>query len=152
MQVTPEADGCIRIIHTFSGEQEYYIRFSENGKCILQLSVYSVKKDLTDRYPYMGDLHVHSFRSDGKEEPAIVAANLRSSGYDFFAITDHRRYYPSLEAITAYSGVIIDMNILPGEEVHLPGNDVHIVNFGGEYSINGMLESSAQILEKGPAK
>jgi hypothetical protein len=35
-----------------------------------------------------------------------------------------------------------DLNIVPGEEVHLPLNDVHYVNFGGSYSINALVTPS----------
>lgn len=144
---TPCGDGCLRFSHIFEGETEHFIRIEADGKRIVQLSVYSLNDDLIGRYPYLGDLHMHTFRSDGREDPAVVCANYRKTGYDFFAITDHGRYYPSLEAIDAYKDVPLDFNIVPGEEIHLPDNDVHIVNFGSKYSINGILESSAQIKE-----
>ena len=38
----------------------------------------------------------------------------------------------------------MDMKIYPGEEVHTPDTDVHIVNFGGSYSVNALYEKSAQ--------
>ena len=142
-----EFDGCIKFTHAFPREQQYYIRVFEksSGKRLVQLSVYALNADLCGRYPLIGDLHMHTCRSDGKESPAIVCANYRKHGYDFFAITDHNRYYPSLEAIDVYKDVPIEFNICPGEEVHLPDvapdhiNDVHIVNFGGKYSVNGIL-------------
>ena len=147
--VVPDEDGCIRITHTFTEESEYLLRFHRAGQCeeaqrLFDLSVYALAEDMRGRYPYRGDLHMHTFRSDGKQEPAVVAANYRKNGYDFMVISDHRRYYPSLEARDAYRDVPIEMNIVWGEEVHLPDNDVHIVNFGGEYSINGLLEDSCQ--------
>ena len=142
-----EFDGCIKFTHTFPREQQYYVRImdKESGKRLLQLSVYALDEDLCGRYPLIGDLHMHTCRSDGRECPAIVSANYRKHGYDFFAITDHNRYYPSLEAIETYKDVPIEFNICVGEEVHLPDlapdhiNDVHIVNFGGKYSVNAIL-------------
>lgn len=148
-KVKPCGDGCIRFSHTFRGEQEHYIRIIRDSSRVVQLSVFSLHDDLVGRYPYLGDLHVHTRRSDGKEAPAVVAANYRRDGYDFTVISDHHRYYPSLEAIDAYKDVAVDINIVPGEEVHMPKNNVHIVNFGGKYSINGLLETSAQIKERG---
>ena len=148
-EIKPCDDGIIRINHTFEGEQEHFIRINKDGNRIVQLAVYSIKADLAGRYPYRGDLHMHTFRSDGRQEPAIVCANYRKYGYDFFAITDHHRYYPSLEAIEAYKDVPIDFNIVPGEEVHLPDNPVHIVNFGGSHSVNGLVETSAEVKEHG---
>ena len=96
---------------------------------------------MAGRLPFRGDLHMHTCRSDGKEGPATVAANYRAKGYDFTVISDHHRYYPSLEAIEAY-GDLCDLAIIPGEEVHLPFNDVHYVNFGGTFSINALVTPS----------
>jgi predicted metal-dependent phosphoesterase TrpH len=96
---------------------------------------------MAGRIPLRGDLHVHTCRSDGKESPEIVCANYRAHGYDFTVISDHHRYYPSLEAQAFYKNVT-DMSIVQGEEVHLPLNDVHYVNFGGSYSINALVKPS----------
>ena len=144
-ELKPEADGCLRFAHTYPAEEEYFIRLFANGKRLVQLSVFAVAEDLCGRYPFVGDLHMHTCRSDGKQSPAVVAANYRRYGYDFLAITDHNRYFPSLEAINAYKDVDLEYTLVPGEEVHLPKgdedhrNDVHIVNFGGLYSINAMI-------------
>lgn len=147
--VKPDDDGCLRFTHAFIGEQEHFIRIYDGDRRIAQLSVYSLAPDLTCRYPYYGDLHVHTWRSDGREAPEITAANYRRDGYDFTVISDHGRYYASLEAIAAYKDVELGLNIVPGEEVHLPGNDVHIVNFGGKWSINGLHDGSAQYADRG---
>ena len=76
-EVSFEFDGCIRFTHTFPREQQYYIRIfdKETDKRLLQLSVYALDEDLCGRYPLIGDLHMHTFRSDGKQAPAIVSAN-----------------------------------------------------------------------------
>lgn len=139
--------GEICFSHTFGAEQEYFIRLvDENKKNLLVFSVYAVAEDLAARYPYIGDLHMHTTLSDGREIPEVVCANYRKYGYDFTVISDHRRYYPSLRAMKAYQDVPVGLNIVPGEEVHMPDvngvhNDVHIVNFGGEYSINQLVEA-----------
>lgn len=137
--VTPCEDGCIRFTHTYKDEQEHYVDIVRDGKRVVRLSVYSLNDDLVGRYPFRGDLHMHTTRSDGNQAPAIVAANYRKNGYDFLAMTDHDSYYPSLEAINAYKDVPIEYNLVTGEEVHLEGNDIHIVNFGGKYSVNALM-------------
>lgn len=137
--VTPDSDGCIRFNHTYKGEQEHFVDIMKEDKRVVRLSVYSLLPDLVGRYPFRGDLHMHTCRSDGKQAPAIVAAEYRKNGYDFLAITDHDSYYPSLEAINAYKDVPIEYNLVTGEEVHLEGNDIHIVNFGGKYSVNALM-------------
>lgn len=137
--VSPDDDGCIRFTHTFKGEQEHYVDIVKDEKRIVRLSVYSLMPDLVGRYPFRGDLHMHTCRSDGKQAPAIVAAEYRKNGYDFLAITDHDVYYGSLEAMNAFKDVPIEYTLVPGEEVHLNGNDIHIVNFGGKYSVNALM-------------
>ncbi len=148
-KLTARENGSYVFTHTFDKECEYYLRIFDGEKLVVQLSVYAIEADLVGRYPYMGDMHMHSTRSDGREHPFVVAANYRRAGYDFMAITDHRRYYPSLETIAFYKDLNLDLKLYPGEEIHLPGNDIHIVNFGGDYSVNGLLEGSDHCREKG---
>lgn len=154
-------DGFV-IPYTFHGEGEHCIAFTEDKegvkekfvrKFINKFFVYCVSADLSERYPFIGDLHVHSNLSDGTEDPEVVCANYRRYGYDFMAITDHHRYYPSLQAMNFYKDVPTSLTIVPGEEVQLPPvygkmNEVHIVNFGGEYSVNALVEYLA-VNEKG---
>ena len=132
-------NGILQFSYTAGYEGEYFIRLHQNGTQIAQLHVYALKEDLSCRYPLRGDFHVHTNGSDGQEPPEIVCANYRKKGYDFIVITDHARYYPSLRAMRAYQDVQIPLSILPGEEVHLPGTTVHIVNAGGLFSVNGLL-------------
>ena len=132
-------NGKLQFAYTASREGEYFIRLYQNGTKIAQLHVYALNEDLACRYPLRGDFHVHTSSSDGQEPPEIVCANYRRKGYDFIVITDHARYYPSLNAMKTYEGVEIPLTILPGEEVHLPGSTVHIVNAGGLFSVNGLL-------------
>lgn len=140
LTVPVSEDGCLRFAAHYDGEGEYLIWIhpvcaSEHK---VELAVYALEEDLIGRLPYRGDLHIHTYRSDAKEAPATVAANYRGHGYDFMAITDHHRYYPSLEAMAAWDG-LTDLTLVPGEEVHLPLNDVHYVNFGGRFSINALI-------------
>ena len=131
-------DGCLRFAHTAHQEGELVVRIyrKDSGNRIVQLNLYALEADLAERIPLRGDLHVHTCRSDGHSDPAIVCADYRMKGYDFMVITDHGCYGPSLEAISAYKNLHTALNILPGEEVHLPQTDVHIVNAGGLFSVN----------------
>ncbi|MEG2076134.1 MAG: hypothetical protein RRY34_06490, partial [Victivallaceae bacterium] len=69
------------------------------------------------------------------EAPIYVAARYREAGFDFMAVTDHHRYAPSLEAINFWQNKPIELKLFPGEEVHAPGNPVHIINFGSKFSV-----------------
>lgn len=130
-------------------EQEHVLlvdQATEDGIVhIAQLRVYAVEQDLYDLLPFKGDTHIHSNCSDGKEDPPVVAAFCRRIGMDFMALTDHRKYGPSLDAIAAFAGLPLDMKLFPGEEVHPPGNPVHIVNFGASRSINELFETEEYV-------
>ncbi|NMB45516.1 MAG: hypothetical protein GX998_03800 [Firmicutes bacterium] len=139
------AQGSSLIIpYHFTGEQEHIFAVATqvNGtrKPIGTFSVYSLQRDLFERRPFKGDLHMHTYYSDGAESPAYVAASSRKIGLDFIAITDHHKYAPSLEALEAYSSTVVDLQMFPGEEVHPPECHTHIVNFGGSFSINELFE------------
>lgn len=138
------ADGVLRVRQYFEGEQEHVLLVEEASgdapKRVGEFRVYSIADDLFLRRPYKGDFHIHSCRSDGRESPGYVAGACRRIGLDFMAVTDHRLYAPSLDAQRAYEGVQIDLRIFPGEEVHPPENPVHIVNFGGSFSIHELFD------------
>ncbi len=141
-------DGGAMVVRSrFDGEQEHALLVQrgdgEERKTVCEARVYSLREDLFARRPWRGDLHIHSDRSDGKEPPAEVAAECRRIGLDFFALTDHRKYEPSLEAVRAVEGGKIDLRLFPGEEVHAPGNPVHIVNFGGASSVHARFAGDA---------
>lgn len=146
--VVHSRDGLLQFEHAFPGEQAHIVRVfklpvkdREMDRLLGNFMVYSLLPDLFVLRPYRGDFHVHTCRSDGKEAPAVVAANYRKSGFDFLAITDHHVWYPSEEAIKAYEGTPIDLSLFNGEEVHPHKNHVHMVNFGGKYSVNELFEN-----------
>ena len=138
-------NGRLIFTHRFGREQEYYVRVYKKNEIVrekcLQFRVYAVDADLYERRPYRGDLHVHSNWSDGREEPAIVMASYRKAGFDFVGLTDHRRHEASVAAIDAYKDAAVDLCMCTGEEVHIKGNHVHIVNFGGKWSVQKLADS-----------
>ena len=145
-------DGVITVSYAFEGEQEWVISVitdedRENKKKPKEFHVYSLLDDLYTKNPYKGDLHSHSTSSDGTEDPVVVAANYRKEGFDFFALTDHHKWEPSDYLIKAYSDVPTGLKMFHGEEVHLKG-DIHIVNFGSEYSINSLYRNSSEQIHK----
>lgn len=125
----------LKIKHFFKGEQEHSIYVYENEiseyneLCILHL--YSLQEDLYHKRPYKGDFHLHSTCSDGNEIPTSICALARKAGLDFMAITDHRKYQPSIDAQTAFADSGSDLAIFPGEEVHFHGRE-HIVSYGAK--------------------
>ncbi len=146
----PEATACdarltaegLTVSLVFPSEQEYALLVERvtdgTPAAVADVRVYAVAADLFARRPFKGDFHIHSNRSDGREPPAHVAGACRRIGMDFMALTDHRQYAPSLEAIAAFANTGTDLRIFPGEEVHSPDTSVHIVSFGGRWSVNDL--------------
>lgn len=132
-------NGYLTFTYTFPCEQEYTLRFrqiSDTPKTKYQeVSVYAVEKDLYERRPLKGDLHTHSYYSDGRDDTAMTVADYREEGFDFFALTDHNRYYTGEMAREAFKEVSLGIRILSGEEVHAPGSLVHIIHIGGRESV-----------------
>ena len=128
-------DGVIRFSYTCDEESQYLFWLSCEEKKIAELFVYALEEDLYALTPLKGDFHSHSVRSDGKRDPAALAGHYREQGYDFFALTDHNRFYPGGEVDEAYASVQLGITRIRGEEVHAPESNVHIVHVGGKSSV-----------------
>lgn len=131
-------DGLLRFAYVFEQEQEYILRIYKQGqeKIVTTQRIYALLPDLFARRPYRGDMHCHTYYSDGKEAPATMAAHYRQAGFDFVSITDHGQYFPSIEAIEAYRELPVDLLLMPGEEIHPPQNHIHMLGVGGNASVN----------------
>jgi hypothetical protein len=144
--VTPENGRCTFKMF-FEGEQEHILIIEEiapdKRRTLCEVHLFSLEPDLLKLRPFKGDFHMHSNFSDGVESPAYVAGACRRAGLDFMALTDHRFYASSIEAQEKYKDVPIDLRIYPGEEVHGPGNPVHIVSFGAKAGISEFYQDEA---------
>ena len=130
-------------------EEQPYCLFVRTGETLLcTLQIYGVAEDLYGLFPFRGNMHTHSFCSDGVESPEMVAANYRKAGFDFLAITDHDIYEPSLDAIHAFDSLDLDFKLYPGEEVHAPNNKIHILNFAGNRSVNQFYRDYPAVYEE----
>ncbi|MBQ2767819.1 MAG: PHP domain-containing protein [Clostridia bacterium] len=128
--------GVLHFSYSFPDEQEHLILLSREGeKPFAELSVYSLFDDLFSLRPLRGDLHSHSYRSDGRRDPSALAGHYREQGYDFFALTDHNRAYPGDEIDQTYAGVKMGLARVRGEEIHAPGSVLHVVHVGGKESV-----------------
>ena len=113
-----------------------------NGAIIFSSYIYSLDSDLSRLKVFKGDLHLHTCRSDGKGTPFEVACAYRAAGYDFIAVTDHHKFAPSLEAQSAIKALTDKFYVFRGEEVHNKSMGYfHIINFGGESSVNDIIET-----------
>jgi len=136
-------DGIIRITHHFEKEQEYRLKIQIKGGEWVGLSVYALESDLYGLIPLKGETHAHTNISDGWESPEVICGYYRKAGFDFLVISDHRKYEGAEVARQFYKGVDIGLTVVDGEEVHAPKNPVHIVNFGGSFSISKLFENES---------
>ena len=132
-------DGKLLFEYDFGVEQEYFIQVTVAGPKGMQLqletSVYAVKDDLLGRFPYKGDLHMHTTASDGLEDDRHRIAMARKAGFDFIALTDHNNYDASAQTIKLIQKLRLPILVLRGEEVQAPGCHVHILSIDADYSI-----------------
>ena len=128
-------EGVLRFDYTFEDEMEYVIWLYYQEKKVQKMGVYALKEDLFGLTPLKGDFHGHSYRSDGRRDPAALAGHYREQGYDFFSLTDHNRYYPGNEIDEVYRDIDLGITRVLGEEVHPIGSVVHIVHVGGKESV-----------------
>jgi len=142
--------GELVVSANFAGEQEHIIVASISDpakpqqKAERHFHIYSVAEDLYPLRPLKGDFHMHSTGSDGLESPEFVAARYRQRGFDFIAVSDHGQYNPSLQAIEYWKPFNLDFRLYPGEEVHAPGNPVHIINFGATHSVHALAHNNEE--------
>lgn len=145
---SPEKDGTLSFSADIGSEQEYNIYLAKNDgekfSNIACFNIYALDSDLYELRPFRGDMHVHTYGSDGKEDARYVVSSYRRVGFDFLAITDHRNYAPSVDAKNFYDRYDLDMALYHGEEVHPPENPVHMVNFGGSFSVNALIENDKE--------
>jgi hypothetical protein len=148
IKIIKAINGVLQIEQYFKDEQEHVLEVQEKGNedrtKRMKFHIYSLNSDLFSRRPYKGDMHMHTYYSDGKESPAYVTASCRKIGMDFMAITDHGQYSPSILSQEAFKDLETDLLICRGEEVHPIKNPVHMINFGGSFSVNELINENKQ--------
>lgn len=134
-------NGSLLIDLELRGEYEHLLRFSApdaNGKLkqLDEIRLLSLHDDLFALRPWKGDWHTHSEKSDGKYEPAKVAAYGRRAGYDFMSLTDHRKHAPSVEAQQVIAPWQSGMKLYTGEEFHTADSVLHSLSIGASAGVN----------------
>ena len=145
-------DGILKFNVDFDEEGEYNIFLEYAEARVAEFAIYALREDLYSLQPVKGDLHLHSYRSDGLHDPSSLMGYYREMGYDFFALTDHNRYFPGKEIEEVSSGLNTTFVRIDGEEVHAPGASAHIVHIGGNKSVSDFYvhnkeEYDRQVLE-----
>jgi len=133
----PSHGGVIEFTYRFSTKSEYSISImldDEKNTWLTTERIYAASPEIASLRPYRGDLHIHTYYSDGHMPPIYMAAMGRKIGLDFAAITDHRRYFPSLEAIENAKKIDLDLLLFPGEEMDF--GSAHVVSVCASASVN----------------
>jgi len=131
---------------TCTGEHTVYL-YREKDQRIwpenpyMEFRFYVTPEKFKGKFPFKGDLHLHSIYSDGREAPLLVAAECREKGMDFAALTDHHDYEASLLAIKAAEEVDMDILLLKGEEISPHYGLGHIVSIGADRFLTSELVS-----------
>lgn len=131
---------CLTLSLVWPQEDCYILKLYVGDTPVSTMEVYALEEDLFSRNPFKGDNHMHTYMSDGKDSPMYMAAAACRHGYDYCVITDHHRYEPSLIAKAFFEPTGVDFLVVPGEEVHSPDNPVHIINLGGNRSVNAWFQ------------
>lgn len=142
------SEGLYKVTYAFFGEQKYDVKVKCGEEMVLNTRIYSVFEDLVGITAFKGDTHLHTNRSDGEGTPFEVGCAYREAGYDFIAITDHHRYFPSAGEINDFSELTEEFTVFRGEEVH--NRDMgytHIINFDGDFSVNNIVENEKDFAE-----
>lgn len=153
--VTPNAEGDLEFSHYFEGEQRHAITLHRpaedleatpyhtiTGRCRRHentdalLEVYSLNTDLYGLRCFKGEVHCHTYESDGVQDVCHTVGNYRTAGYDFLAITDHYIAMSAEKAQRIFKDAPVDMTLLLGEECHVPTEQIHVVHLGGSQSVN----------------
>ncbi len=132
----PAKSAVIEFSYKFVTKGEYTITIitdDEPKKALTTENVYAVTPELAKLRPYRGDLHIHTYYSDGTMSPIYMAVMGRKLGLDFASITDHRQYTPSLEAIEMANKIDLDLLLFPGEELDIGA--AHIVSVCASASV-----------------
>lgn len=166
-QIIPNTAGDLEITHHFEGEQRHAItvkrpaadlehtpyrdithrnKRGENTDAVLQ--VYSLTDDLYGMRCFKGEVHCHTYESDGIQDICHTVGNYRTAGYDFMAITDHYITMGAEKAKHLFDSAPVDMTLLLGEECHVPTEQIHAVHIGGCRSVNAYFRDHPEEAEK----
>ena len=140
--LTSLGNGLYSFEYDFQAEQRYTLKVRAENSVIYGGYIYAVGEELAALRPYKGEMHCHSNRSDGVCEPFELMTAYLGAGYDFATLTDHHKYAPSVEVREKMAAATNIFTVIKGEEVHNKGYGYyHLVNFGGDSSVNYIIEN-----------
>ncbi len=117
---------------------------------ILTISIYGIANqdisgNIDDYMVVIGDFHMHTTASDGRNTPLEMLLTCRTLGYDVISITDHNTIYGNLEAQMHIEQLGMTMIMILGEEVTLPGLHRHYLSLDIETAIHENINRNANL-------
>lgn len=125
------------------GECAVFVRYPGSPQ-LAAGSFYVVQDDLSALVPLRGDLHTHTWYSDGHSSPLALLRRAVDLGLDFIAVTDHNNYAGSLEALAVAPSLGGALTVLAGEEVTFAHG--HVVAVGTRASVASELAAASDDL------
>ena len=147
-EMTKVGPFCYEIEHDFTAETRYSVVVEVEGVFKKLIHAYALDPDLFALRPWKGDTHLHSTASDGLEDPFAVACNYRQAGFDFIVLTDHHIMSSSVELRKKIQELTPAFTVIRGEEVHNHSMGYfHVVNIGGSFSVNDIIETDDDFVQ-----
>jgi hypothetical protein len=106
--------------------------------CVVEAEVTFVMKR---RRWLKGDLHLHTFHSDGHDSPEAVIDRCRELGLDFIALTDHDTCVPN-----SYVPLREGFTVLPGVELSTHKGHANCIGVDHPY-VNALFSTDAEVQE-----
>ena len=94
------------------------------------VKVMTLEKEAFKLRPFKGNLHQHSNVSDGRFEPEKHTAYARIAGFDYFGLSDHRKYEQNPKVIAVAADSRCGLTVYPAEELHTPASILHGLSIG----------------------
>lgn len=96
----------------------------------------------------VGNMHMHTYYSDGEKWHAGIAADAITAGLDFIIVTDHNVWVDGIEGyVETDQGRVL---VLVGEEVHDVRRDPqcnHMLIYGGEQELSPFNRDPQQLID-----
>ncbi len=141
--------------YTFPREDSYIIYLIQKGKKEKGKPkhprefqrVYALDEDLYTLNPYKGDTHMHSRFSDGRDLVEYMVIQCLNLGFDFQAISDHKRYIGSQTARKIFEPLPISISCINAEECH-QNPAPHIHSLGAKSGLTEYINENREAYDK----
>ena len=116
-----------------------------NGE--IDAAIHGTLPHLVSADEILGDFHIHSSWSDGRNDIQSIALKAREMGYDFICITDHSKTLRIAHGLDEGS-VLRQMEEIEHLNTQLSGNPTILSGLEVDIKPDGSLDTSGEVLEQ----